>query len=201
MAFVSSATGAGLIVLEVAVRCVSTVTTVAEGLTHLRALTGVSSRPSAENWLKMSAHKIAVFIVLYLVNNTQAMQITDGAPLSARPFLNSKTSNERIAQTGKRVRLLCDMLERQVKVLNRLGLHARPAAEFVRAVRTFQSSVTIVKNGDFYSGASILDVLSANLDHGAVMIFRIEGPDAETAMERLCWLLEDFKRQEEAEGI
>jgi phosphocarrier protein len=93
------------------------------------------------------------------------------------------------------------MLERQVRVLNRLGLHARPAAEFVRAVRTFQSSVTIVKNGDDYSGASILDVLSANLDHGSILIFRIEGPDAEAAMERLCALLEDFKRQEEEDGI
>ena len=93
------------------------------------------------------------------------------------------------------------MLERQVKILNRLGLHARPAAEFVRAVRTFQSKVTIVKNGDDYSGASILDVLSANLDHGCSLLFRVEGPDAEVAMERLCQLLVDFKRQEEAEGI
>ena len=93
------------------------------------------------------------------------------------------------------------MLERQVKILNRLGLHARPAAEFVRAVRTFQSSVTLIKNGDDYSGASILDVLSANLDHGSSLLLRIEGPDADMAMERLCWLLEEFKRQEEAEGI
>ena len=92
------------------------------------------------------------------------------------------------------------MLERKVKILNRLGLHARPAAEFVRAVRTFESSVTIIKNGDDYSGASILDVLSANLDHGSTLIFRIEGPDAEAAMERLCALLEEFKRQEEEDG-
>ena len=109
--------------------------------------------------------------------------------------------HEKFAQNRKRVRFLNTMLERKVKILNRLGLHARPAAEFVRAVRTFQSSVTLVKNGDDYSGASILDVLSANLDHGSTLIFRVEGPDAEAAMERLCWLLEEFKRQEEAEGI
>jgi len=93
------------------------------------------------------------------------------------------------------------MLERQVKILNRLGLHARPAAEFVRAVRTFQSRVTIIKNGEDYSGASILDVLSANLDHGSSLIIRVEGPDAEIAMERLCWLLEEFKRQEEEDDL
>jgi len=127
------------------------------------------------------------------------MQITDGPAPGARS--NRKTDNEKFAQNRKRVTFLSAMLERKVKILNRLGLHARPAAEFVRAVRTFQSRVTIVKNGDDYSGASILDVLSANLDHGSTLIFRVEGPDAEVAMERLCWLLEEFKRQEEAEGI
>ena len=93
------------------------------------------------------------------------------------------------------------MLERQVTILNKLGLHARPAAEFVRAVRTFKSTVSIVKNDDCYSGASILDVLSANLDCGSKMLLRIDGPDADSALERLCFLLEEFRRQEERDGI
>ena len=134
------------------------------------------------------------------MKNTQTTEVTDGPP----PVISTKggkTLHEKFAQNWKRARFLSTMLERKVKILNRLGLHARPAAEFVRAVRTFQSSVTLVKNGDDYSGASILDVLSANLDHGSTLLFRIEGPDAEMAMERLCGLLEEFKRQEEAEGI
>lgn len=137
---------------------------------------------------------------LIFVNNTQATEITDGILPSARSIslFGSKT---RFAQSGKQVRFLGEMVERRVKILNRLGLHARPAAEFVRAVRTFQSSVTLEKNGDFYSGASILDVLSANLDHGSFLVIRVEGPDAEAALERLCGLLEEFKRQEEEEGI
>ncbi len=93
------------------------------------------------------------------------------------------------------------MLERHVNVLNKLGLHARPAAEFVRAARSFKSTVTIVKNGEQYSGASILDVLSANLDCSSAFLIRIEGPDASSAMDRLCFLLEEFRRQEEREGI
>lgn len=135
------------------------------------------------------------------MNNTQATQIPDGAHQSAKPNSHLKSANEKFAQNAKRVNFLSAMLERKVKILNRLGLHARPAAEFVRAVRTFQSSVTLIKNGDFYSGASILDVLSANLDHGSSLVFRVEGPDAESAMTHLCWLLEEFKRQEEQEGI
>ncbi len=88
------------------------------------------------------------------------------------------------------------MLEREVTILNRLGLHARPAAEFVRAARSFQCTVTILKNNDLYSASSILDVLSANLDCGSSMLLRAEGPDAETALERLALLLEEFRRQE-----
>ncbi|MDD5351162.1 MAG: HPr family phosphocarrier protein [Chthoniobacteraceae bacterium] len=148
----------------------------------------------------MNAHTQAVFIVNPFVNNTQATQTTDGLT-TVEPYSFQNTHNEKFAGNRKQVRLLNAMLEREVKILNRLGLHARPAAEFVRAVRTFQSSVTIIKNGDDYSGASILDVLSANLDHGSTLVFRIEGPDAEDAMERLCALLEDFRRQEEEDGI
>ena len=108
-------------------------------------------------------------------------------------------TEEAFARGGKRARFKSGMLERRVIILNRLGLHARPAAEFVRAVRTFQSSVTLIKGGDGYSGASILDVLSANLEHGSVLILRIEGPDAEMAMECLCGMFEQFRRREEQE--
>ena len=91
------------------------------------------------------------------------------------------------------------MLEREVTILNRLGLHARPAAEFVRAARSFKCTITILKNADAYSASSILDVLSANLDCGSILILRAEGPDADTALERLCQLLEEFRIQEEGE--
>lgn len=88
-------------------------------------------------------------------------------------------------------------MRKEVEIVNRLGLHARPAAEFVRAVNKFSSDITIRKNGDKFSAASILEVLSANLDCGTRIIIEAIGPDAEQAMERLCALLLDFKLQEE----
>ncbi len=88
-------------------------------------------------------------------------------------------------------------MEIQLTVLNKLGLHARPAAEFVRCARKFRSEIHIHKDGEQYSAASILDVLSANLDCGAMMILRAEGPDAEKALGELAALMEEFKRQEE----
>ena len=89
-------------------------------------------------------------------------------------------------------------MEKELTVLNKLGLHARPAAEFVRCARKFHSTITIHKNGERYSAASILDVLSANLDCGSMMLLEAEGPDAEEAITELSELLHEFRRQEEA---
>lgn len=91
-------------------------------------------------------------------------------------------------------------MERELKVLNKLGLHARPAAEFVRCARKFKSTIHILKNDEEYSAASILDVLSANLDCGSTMILRADGSDAGDALDQLSGLLHRFKQQEEEEG-
>lgn len=90
-------------------------------------------------------------------------------------------------------------MERELKVLNKLGLHARPAAEFVRCARKFKSIIHILKDDEEYSAASILDVLTANLDCGSTMILRADGPDAELAISELSGLLHRFKKQEEEE--
>ena len=87
----------------------------------------------------------------------------------------------------------------EVTVVNKLGLHARPASEFVRCARTFKSSVMIKKNDETFSATSILDVLSANLDCGSAFVIEANGPDAEAALERLGQLLHEFKVQEESE--
>ena len=88
-------------------------------------------------------------------------------------------------------------MRREVEIVNELGLHARPAAEFVRCVQTFTSEITIRKGDDHFSGGSILEVLSANLDCGARIVLEAIGTDAEQALDRLEELLQEFKRQEE----
>ena len=88
-------------------------------------------------------------------------------------------------------------MRREVEILNELGLHARPAAEFVRCVQGFESEITIRKGEDHFSGGSILEVLSANLDCGARIVLEAIGSDAEKALDRLEDLLLEFKRQEE----
>ena len=89
------------------------------------------------------------------------------------------------------------IMRREVEIVNELGLHARPAAEFVRCVQAFEAEITIRKGDDHYSGGSILEVLSANLDCGARIILEAIGDDAEQALDKLEELLQEFKRQEE----
>jgi phosphotransferase system HPr (HPr) family protein len=58
-------------------------------------------------------------------------------------------------------------MRKEVEIVNKLGLHARPAALFVRCVIRFKSKLTICKGDENFSAASILEVLSADLDCGA----------------------------------
>jgi phosphotransferase system HPr (HPr) family protein len=92
---------------------------------------------------------------------------------------------------------LSALMRREVEIQNELGLHARPAAEFVRVVREFDCEVTIAKGDDRFSAASIIEVLTANLDRGVRVMIEASGPDAEKALDRIENLLAEFKGQEQ----
>jgi phosphocarrier protein HPr len=82
---------------------------------------------------------------------------------------------------------------REVTILNELGLHARPAAEFARRANAFRADVWIVKDGKRFSAASLIEILRANLDQGSKAVLEAKGRDAEEAIERLARLLHEFK--------
>ena len=82
---------------------------------------------------------------------------------------------------------------REVTILNELGLHARPAAEFARRANAFRAEVWILKEGKRFSAASLIEILRANLDHGSKAVLEAKGRDAEEAIERLARLLQEFK--------
>ena len=87
-------------------------------------------------------------------------------------------------------------MRREVEIVNELGLHARPAAEFVRAVQKFESDVRIIKGDEQFSADSIIEVMTANLDCGTRVIIEATGRDAEKVIARLEALLLEFKEQE-----
>jgi phosphotransferase system HPr (HPr) family protein len=84
-----------------------------------------------------------------------------------------------------------------VRITNKLGLHARPAAQFVKKVRSFRSEIWLVTSGERYSAASLIDVLRANLDCGATATLEAHGVDAEDAVERLRKLLGELHKFDE----
>ena len=90
-------------------------------------------------------------------------------------------------------------MEKELTVLNKLGLHARPASEFVRCANKFKATIVIQKDGQDYSAASILDVLSANLDCGSHMLLTADGPDAAEALDQLAAHMVEFEKQERDE--
>jgi len=87
-------------------------------------------------------------------------------------------------------------IEEELVVRNRQGIHARPAAAFVRCAREFESSVEIVKDGQSYSAKSILAVLTANLNTGVAFTLRAEGADARQVVSRIAELLVQLGKED-----
>ncbi len=84
---------------------------------------------------------------------------------------------------------------RELTVRNHHGLHARPAAAWVRCARGFDSEIEILKEGQSFAAQSIFGVLTANLGQGATFTLRATGDDAAAAVQALGELLEEFERQ------
>jgi len=82
---------------------------------------------------------------------------------------------------------------REITIVNELGLHARPAAEFVRRANAFRSDIWLVTENGRFSALSLIDVMRANLDRGAVATLEAHGTDAEEALDRLAKLVSGFR--------
>ncbi len=74
------------------------------------------------------------------------------------------------------------MITKQLTVLNKLGIHARPAAQFVRAASRFQSDVTVERDDETVDGKSIMGLMMLAVGCGAVITVTVEGPDEAEAM-------------------
>jgi trehalose 6-phosphate synthase len=85
-----------------------------------------------------------------------------------------------------------ETVEVELRVLNIEGIHARPAAMFVRCAREFESKIEIIRDAERFSAKSILEVLTANLPCGTVFTVHATGPDADRAVDRLRTLVESL---------
>jgi phosphocarrier protein len=74
---------------------------------------------------------------------------------------------------------------KDLTVTNKLGIHARPAALFVRTANKFQSEIMVEKDNEQINGKSIMGLMMLAAGNGAALHIEATGPDAQQAIEEL----------------
>ncbi len=82
-----------------------------------------------------------------------------------------------------------NIITRIVKVNNKQGLHARPAALFVQVANKFDSKITVVKDDQEVNGKSIMGILMLAAEKGSEITITAEGEDAKEAVNALGELI------------
>jgi len=77
------------------------------------------------------------------------------------------------------------MIEKNLKIKNKLGLHARPAALLAQTVAKFQSRVAIIKNGQEVDGDSILGIMMLAAEFGSEITVIVNGKDEKEAIKKI----------------
>jgi phosphocarrier protein HPr len=80
--------------------------------------------------------------------------------------------------------------KRDVKIRNRLGMHARAAVKFVQLANRYRSDVRVIKDGNEANGKSIMGLLTLVAAHGTTMALICEGEDAEEMVVALAELVD-----------
>ena len=89
------------------------------------------------------------------------------------------------------------MVEKNVRIKNKLGLHARAAVKFMNVANRFVSSVRIEKDGNDIDGKSILGILTLAAVQGSEITLKISGKDEKKALNALIALIEAKFHEEE----
>ena len=83
------------------------------------------------------------------------------------------------------------MRSQEVTVINRSGLHARPASLLVKTAGSFHSEVTLIKNGMRINAKSVIGVMGAGISKGTTITVEVDGDDEEEAIKILIGMIED----------
>jgi phosphocarrier protein HPr len=75
------------------------------------------------------------------------------------------------------------MLERELSVVNKLGLHARASAKLVQLLSGFKANAFLVGRGREVNAKSIMGVMLLAAAQGSTVLLRLDGPDEEAAMD------------------
>lgn len=84
----------------------------------------------------------------------------------------------------------CIMIIETIVIKNEVGLHARPAAQFVKIAEKFASKVRLCKDGIWVNGKSVLGILTLAAEKGSQVILEVDGEDEQDALKELKKILE-----------
>ncbi len=84
----------------------------------------------------------------------------------------------------------CIMITETIVIKNEVGLHARPAAQFVKVAEKFASKVRLCKDGIWVNGKSVLGILTLAAEKGSQVILEVDGEDEQDALKELKKILE-----------
>jgi phosphocarrier protein len=81
------------------------------------------------------------------------------------------------------------VVERRVTIVNELGLHARPAAAFVKIAGAYRAQISVSRDDMVVNGKSIMGVMTLAAEPGSELVIRAEGADAQAAADALAELV------------
>ncbi|HHF7373448.1 HPr family phosphocarrier protein [Legionella bozemanae] len=84
------------------------------------------------------------------------------------------------------------MIKTKIKIINKLGLHARASAKFVSTAARFQSQIDVTNNSQTVNGKSIMGVMMLAANKGSELIMEIDGPDEVQMNEALTHLINNY---------
>jgi len=79
---------------------------------------------------------------------------------------------------------------RELIISNQSGMHARPAAAFVKMANKFKAEITVTKDGDSVNGKSIMGLMTLAAAKGTRLVIETSGDDAESAADAIQSLIE-----------
>ena len=83
------------------------------------------------------------------------------------------------------------MFEREIEIINKLGLHARASAKLTQTAGSFESEIWLSRSGRRVNGKSIMGVMMLAAARGTGIKIDVEGPDEAEAMQALVDLIND----------
>ena len=84
------------------------------------------------------------------------------------------------------------MQQREIEIVNKLGLHARASAKLTQLAAKYQCDVSLARNGRKINAKSIMGVMMLAAGKGAKVTIEIEGPDENDAMDAIVSLIGDY---------